>query len=661
MNPGSASNCQIILAYPQSEYTDFLREVLASGGFGNNMVVCHDLNGLFELASGMDNSANTLLLTDLIWDGSDCSEVLLSLTLNNPSLAPAIISNYDLSQVLPAFFPIPTVQGFEDASAILKVVKAHMEDLRGQSVGAYQVQEFRGLAYLARTYAAYQPVIRREVHLNLQSAAATPEEKEIFRQIGRAQGGNIHPNIYSIYEEGEYQGRHFLTQEPVNAPTLFQLGLQDFTFDARLLARVLHTASLTLNHLHHNRIPHPLISPAHITLSAEGVIKMVNTALPANNPMPDPADETATLARILRSFIPPDESTDTQLTALLDQMEAREIPLEAVVARAQAVDLALAPEKFVPQRQETLKARAEVQKAQKMSTYALYGFSAALTCVTIFIIWKVLFSVVLELPGTDFQDQCLVPAGTVPGAGGKTIEVKAFYMDKYEVTIGQYEKFVNATHGQDIRGLLPPGWEALKTDFEPHDWKGIVHSLKNHSFYERVGERLTRDHPIINIDYADAYAYAKWCGKRLPTEAEWQRAAAGDKNFRFPWGDEVERKYTNTGLDMNTDKKKDISAASVDGFRGPAKVNEFAKNINDVSPFGVRYMAGNVSEWVETTPEIAINTQSGRNYVRGGNFNTSALALNQTRIPLNPESRQPYLGLRCASDTPSGKVTSTPP
>lgn len=660
MNPGSAQPYQIILAYPQAEYTTYLRELLASAGYPVEPTVCHDMNQLFELASGTDQTTNTLLLTDLIWDGNDCSEVLLSLTLNNSNLAPLIVSSYDLSQTLPPFFPIPAVQGFEDTTAILKNLTALVEDLRGRNIGAYQVQEFRGHTYLARTYAAYQPVIRREVHLNIQNATASPEEKAVFRQIGRAQGGNIHPNIYSIYEEGEHEGRFFLTQEPVNAPTLFQLGLQDFTFDSRLLARVLHTTTLALNHLHLHKVPHPLISSAHITLSSEGVIKLINTALPPNNPIPDPMEEVVTLARILRSFIPPEEAADSQLTALLDQMEAREIPLEVALTRSQAVDLALAPEKFVPQRQEALKARAEVQKARKTSTYALYGFSAALTLVTLFIIYKVLFGVVLELPGTDFQGQCLIPAGTITLAGGQTLEVKAFYMDEYEVTIGQYEKFLEATRGQDIRGLLPPGWDTPKKDFEPDDWAKIVATLKNRTFYERVGERLSRDHPIFNIDYADAYAYAKWAGKRLPTEKEWQRAAAGNENFRFPWGNEVERKYTNTGLDMNHDKKKNISAASVDGFRGPSMVNEFAKSIRDTSPFGVRYLGGNVSEWVETSPDVSGKTDDSRHYVRGGNFNTSALVPNQSRIPQNPETRQPYLGLRCVSDAPVGKIVSPP-
>ncbi|MDX2286153.1 MAG: SUMF1/EgtB/PvdO family nonheme iron enzyme [Bacteroidia bacterium] len=660
MNPASAPPCQILLAYPDSRISDYLRELLASGGYPFQTWEARDLNQLYELAAGLDNEANTLLFTDLIWDGSHCGEVLLSLSMSYKNLAVAIVSQHELASILPPFYPLPAIQGFEDAAAILKLTGSLFEDLRGQSVGAYQLQAFRGQAHLARSYAAYQPAIRREVFLNLQSTNASAEERALFRQLGRAQAGNIHPNIYSIYEEGEHQGRFFLTQEPVNSPTLFQLSLQDFTFDTRLMARVLHTACVTLGHLHKNRIAHPLIASAHITLSGEGVIKMVNTALPPGNPMPSEADDLAALARALAPFMPPDEPEESALRTLLAQLQNGEANLTAALAQSQSIDLALAPEKFVPQRQETIKAQAEVQKARKTSTYALYGFSAGLTCLTLFIIWRVLFGVVLEEPAIDFQGQLRIPAGSITGAGGRTIEVKEFYIDEFEVTLGQYEKFVLATKGQDIRGLLPPGWTVTKETFEPDDWRGILKSIKNRTFYERVGERLTRNHPVFNIDYADAYAFAKWSGKRLPTEAEWVRASSGNGNFRFPWGEEVEQKFTNTGVDMNGNKAKQISPAGVDGFRGPSRVNEFKKDIRDVSPFGVRYMAGNVSEWVETTPEISNNTKAGMAYVRGGNFGTSALVPNSIRVPQNPEVRQAYLGLRCASDQPVGKVLNPP-
>jgi formylglycine-generating enzyme required for sulfatase activity len=648
----------LIIAYPDTAYSDYLVSLIETGGYSPSITLCPDLDTLYSSAA--ETTQNTLLITDLVWNNSDASEVILSLALSNPRLAPIIVSNHAVQDLLPAYSPFPAIQGFEDAAVIFKLINAYAEDLRGQNFGAYQIRDLRGLTYMARTYDAYQPAIRRDVYLNIQPITASDEEKEAFRHLVRAQAGNIHPNIYALYEESEVNGRLFLSQEPVTAPTLFQLALQDFTFDARLLARVLNTAAVTLNHMRTNGIAHQPISAAHITLSEEGVIKMLNTALPRNAPIPEEAPEIARLASFLQKFIPAEEPFDPRLAELLNNMTEGRSTLEEVVTQSQAIDLALAPEKFIPQRQETLVAQKEITKAKKASFYGLIIGTIAFTLATIFILWKVLFGVVLEAPASNFQGQAAIPAGIIKGPGGKEIEVKAFFIDEVEVTIGQFEKFILDTEGQDIRGLLPPGWEGTKTGFQPTDWAGILKSIRTNTFYPRVGEKLTRDHPVFNIDYADAYAYAKWAGKRLPTEAEWQRAASGDAHFTFPWGEDKDRNFTNTGLDMNDDEGKNIKAADVDGFRGPAKVNEFRKKIKDTSPYGVLYMGGNVSEWVEATPEIG-EPRPGQRIVRGGNFNTPSLVPNSYRIPQPENTAQPYIGLRCASDTLVGKqINSTP-
>lgn len=654
MSPTSSALFDLIVAYPDPEHAEYIVQVVQSGGFQPSITLCQDLDTLHNAAQELRQ--NTLLITDLIWNQSDASEVILALALSNPKLAPILVSAHDLSSLLPAYSPFPAISGFEDAGLILKTVSAYAEDLSGQTFGAYHVREIQGVTYMARTYAAYQPAIRREVFLNIQPANASPEEKEAFRQLVRAQAANIHPNVYAIYEESETNGRLFLSQEPISAPTLFQLALQDFTFDARLLARILLTVSSTLQHMRTNGIPHQPITGAHITLSQEGVIKMLNIALPRSYPLPEESHQITCLAGILLAFVPPDEPISPELLQLLQTMQSGQIQMSEVVSQAQAIDLALAPEKFVPQRKEAIVAQQEITKARKASFYALIGGTIVLTISTIFILYKVLFGVVLEVPGTNFQGQALIPTGFIKGPGGKEIEVKAFYLDEYETTIGQYEKFLQAIEedGTDIKSLLPPGWSGHKENFRPVDWEGMMNSIRRGSFYARVGEKLTRDHPIFNIDYADAYAFAKWSGKRLPTEAEWQRAAAGNEFFTFPWGNEADRHFTNTGLDMNRDEEKKIEPGSVDGFRGPAPVNIMTKKVRDVSPFGIKYMAGNISEWVQASEEFG-KPREGQQIVRGGNFNTSPLVPNHFRIPQPDNTAQPFIGLRCASDELVGK------
>lgn len=165
----------------------------------------------------------------------------------------------------------------------------------------------------------------------------------------------------------------------------------------------------------------------------------------------------------------------------------------------------------------------------------------------------------------------------------RVMELPDFYIDKYEVTNEEYEEFVNST-GYDTEG----------------NWRGP---------YAPGKER----HPVVNVTYNDAVSYAKWAGKRLPTEAEWEKAARGDNNHReWPWGNEFDDEITNT--------------FGSDEYTGSAPVGSFEE---DVSPFGVYDMAGNVSEWTsgqyiayEWSDAVHPDFNPKKQTIRGGSFNT---------------------------------------
>ena len=133
----------------------------------------------------------------------------------------------------------------------------------------------------------------------------------------------------------------------------------------------------------------------------------------------------------------------------------------------------------------------------------------------------------------------------------------AYFIDKYEVSNTDYTKFIEATgHRNSIF------WDNPKF---------------NHP-----------DQPVVGVTWGDAAAYAEWVGKRLPTEAEWEKAARGTDGRIWPWGNE----FDPTKCNFDDEGKFD---GHLDGFAMAAPVKSFEQG---ASPYGALNMVGNVAEWV---------------------------------------------------------------
>ncbi len=230
-----------------------------------------------------------------------------------------------------------------------------------------------------------------------------------------------------------------------------------------------------------------------------------------------------------------------------------------------------------------------------------------------------------EITGKDGAPMMLVPRGefTMGSNAGLADEqpvhrvtLDAFYMDKYEVTVGQYAKFLEATSSG-----APPDWNMMNQP--PHQTR-----------------------PVVNMDWSDASIYCRWAGKRLPTEAEWEKAARGTDGRTYPWGnDPLDRLRANYGKET-----WDNHAALV-----PVGTLE-----NGKSPYGIYDLAGNVWEWVsdwydkdyyEASPsQNPKGPERGATKVlRGGSWYANLGYLRTTyRFSLTSSGRDSDFGFRCA-------------
>lgn len=236
------------------------------------------------------------------------------------------------------------------------------------------------------------------------------------------------------------------------------------------------------------------------------------------------------------------------------------------------------------------------------------------------------------------QDMCLVPAsdflmgsnrGDPDERPAHRVYLDAFRIDRTEVTNEQYGRFLDwIRRSGDHRSYCFPGEPAGK-DHTPANWDQVRwNGLKQ---------------PVVGVDWFDASAYARWAGKRLPTETEWEKAARGTDGREYPWGNPW-----------------DPDRCCWDGnFDGSSR--EVGSFPTGASPCGALDMAGNVWEWCadwyggeyyasspRRNPRGPVRGQM--RVLRGGSWvNDPPICRTVSRGGIAPVDRRIYIGIRCAS------------
>ena len=234
----------------------------------------------------------------------------------------------------------------------------------------------------------------------------------------------------------------------------------------------------------------------------------------------------------------------------------------------------------------------------------------------------------VTITGADGAPMVLIPAGefTMGSEKGDDDEqpihrvfLDTFYLDKFEVTNGRFAKFVEAIHSE-------PPW----------------------GFKEKETPVLQADQPVRWVNWMDAVGYCLWAGKRLPTEAEWEKAARGTDGRVYPWGNEPP-----------------TPAQAVFGLKeGDEAVSPVGHREKGQSPYGVHDLAGNLYEWTRDwydeqfyTTNPAVNPrgpdEGSTKVQRGGSYTNTPYRLRSSfRTKGDPTEHDPHVGFRCAHDVP---------
>jgi len=226
----------------------------------------------------------------------------------------------------------------------------------------------------------------------------------------------------------------------------------------------------------------------------------------------------------------------------------------------------------------------------------------------------------------EFDEMVYIPGGkaiigsfngTPDEAPQREIIIPGFYIDKYEVTNAQYERFVKAT------GRKPPV-NVVNPDYTV--WKGSTYPPE------------LAYHPVVNVTWYDAKEYCEWVGKRLPTAIEWEKAARGPYGNIYPWGNEYFDGYANLYMKgVSYEKQK------------TAPVGYYKKS---KSFYGVYDLAGNVWEWTDTqAPQKEGSNSVIRKIAKGGGWGFNGnkhTARASYGLYFTPDYTSNCLGFRCA-------------
>ena len=226
--------------------------------------------------------------------------------------------------------------------------------------------------------------------------------------------------------------------------------------------------------------------------------------------------------------------------------------------------------------------------------------------------------------GKDGAPAVLVPAGAFTmgddeSSPKRQISVDTFYIDRFETTTSRYAKFLESTGSSNV----PDYWDQLKG-------------------------KDSAELPVIGVTWNEAKAYCAWAGKRLPTEAEWEKAARGTDGRPYPWGSMF------PGVDLTN--YLNSAPDPYDGGLSPVGAHPAGK-----SPYGVEDLSGNASEWVadwysESFPSDDTHNPRGpgegdKKVIRGGGrYDPVSRVTATVRQYASPDTRGEDIGFRCAGD-----------
>lgn len=523
------------------------------------------------------------------------------------------------------------------------------ESLAGLTIGDYEVREKRRDIDNTESYLAFQRTMHREVVLERLKPEFhnNREVKRAFRKLVRARAAVVHPSIAAVYEAQETpQGEILYSRELVSGKSLARLEREHVKVPVSHLLALLKVAGEAVSYLDQQHIGRGRLRPESLFVGDDGIPRVANIVQPDRATDCDDAADLEVLANYVKSVSAQQPGPVAVLLPLLRRMRGEgtapirtwpDLLLAARQAQQRLADeqarLPAGPHPTAPLRR---------QRTRRLSPW-LWGGVVLLVMASA--VW--LYPILTVPKARPLSGMMRIPAGPFLFQDGRKMTLPEFWIDKYEVTIAAYAEFLQTTGGGRTK-FDHADQPATKTSHKPMNWDEYHLAAQQGQTFK--GHRITLNCPVQWVDWWDAWAYAAWKGRRLPTEEEWEKAARGTQGAEYPWGVTPAPGRTNSGADYDA---KATGGGQVDGFNFLCEVDALDEADKDRSPFDVVDMAGNVSEWTSSMGQHPDFPDQQSPIYRGGSFAVKDAPLREQRwTAKSPEYAQPSLGFRTASSTP---------
>ncbi len=478
----------------------------------------------------------------------------------------------------------------------------------GMQIGDYYLQELTFEDENTRSWNANQVSVNREVVIDSLNRAVQLDEAMVstFLSDVRTKAKVDHPLIGSVFEAVREQNICFYAREKLSGETLSELIAAGTKFTPERVAHILKQIAEANLFLESHRVASLPIAEDQIYVSKTGMCRLINMAVGGERDHSVATGDKHMIGTAFMQLIDKNQPGATRTQSLLAYMVdlEREIPLTWEQIR----DLSDGVERQLGEPIEPLlQSHTMALKKSAFSKQAIMGVGVALGLLIAGIIAFLIMKGEKPQKQRELTGEVAIPAGQYLNYNDEKMRLSAFQIDAHEVTIAEYAVFLTEFNGltSNADAYEHEAQPAYKISHEPADWEAMYEAAKNGRTWN--GLKMSLNCPVVGVDWWDAYTYADFNNRRLPTQEEWYAAIQASKM-----------------------KARDLPVSEW----GPVD-----QKSQDLTSSGIYGLAGNVSEWTlkMTRPLHDPTTTQRKPVICGGSYvNKTVGASNREWLDTEP-------------------------